>query len=547
MGITRRDFLYYTGPLTVLPLLPERCSANDDYVNDGSPFLHGVASGDPLAGAVILWTRVSGDASAPESFSVRWIVSRDPGLSEVVAHGTAGTDASADFTVKVDVSGLRPGRTYYYCFEALGHRSPIGRTRTLPVGGVARLRLAVASCSNHPYGYFNAYRAIAERADLDAVIHLGDYIYEYANGQYGDGAPLDRVPEPNHEIVSLADYRTRHAQYKTDPDLQEAHRQHPFIAVWDDHESANDAFRDGAANHQPLGEGEWETRKQAAIQAYFEWMPIRPQGRDSEARVYRSFAFGDLVDLIMLDTRLIGRDQQVAGGCDASAIDDPDRQLLGPEQEAWLVAELRASKRRRTRWRLLGQQIMFGQLLDVLNAPMTCVLNTDQWDGYGASRARVLEALRVHRVDNVVFLTGDIHSSWGNDIAANPFDPAAYDVATGRGSVAVELVTPAVTSPGIDDAAQAALLASVLRGTHPHVKFVELYHRGYLLVDVTPERIQAEWYHLATILERSSAQTLAAILSTANGQNHLVAGTQASAARTDAPPLAPHAPAATEA
>jgi alkaline phosphatase D len=539
MPISRRAFLYTT-PLTLSPLLPRSCEALvDGHSNETSPFLHGVASGDPLPDAVVIWTRVTGDSAAPEDFGVAWVVAKDAEFKRVVASGVVGTDESVDHTVKVDVSGLDAGTTYYYRFHALGFDSPIGRTRLPGKRGVERLRLAVASCSNLPYGYFNAYAAIAQRADLDAVLHLGDYLYEYENGTFGDGTALGRAPIPDHEIVTLADYRARHAQYKTDPDLQEAHRQHPFIAVWDDHETTNDAWQHGAQNHQPE-EGDFEARKTAAIQAYFEWMPVRATHRTEDGKIYRSFRFGELADLVMLDTRLVGRDEQANDPCDTGAIGDPGRQLLGEEQEAWFFAELKRSKRRGTRWRLIGQQVMFGQLVNVL-APGACAFNPDQWDGYAATRARVLATLAEQQVNNIVILTGDIHSSWGNDITANPFDPSGYSGATGAGSVAVEFVTPAVTSPGIDDPDQAAQFAALLRATHPHIKYVELFRRGYTLLDVTPERVQAEWYHLETISARSTSETLAAMLETRNGGNHLVAATTASTPRSDAPALAPAA------
>ncbi len=537
MTISRRTFLYTT-PLTLTPLLPRGCDALlREHVNAESPFLHGVASGDPLPHAVVLWTRVSGDSAAPDHFAVGWVIATDPDFRRVVARGVVGTAESIDFTVKVDADELEPGSTYYYRFHALGHDSPIGRTRTPRKKRVDRLRFAIASCSNYPFGYFNAYAAIARRADLDAVLHLGDYLYEYANGSFGDGTALGRVPEPDREIVSLSDYRARHAQYKTDPDLQEAHRQHPFIAVWDDHEATNDAWRGGAENHQP-DEGSFEARKAAAIQAYFEWMPIRAEGGDGDGNIYRSFRFGELADIVMLDTRLVGRDPQVANPCDGAAIADPNRQLLGAAQESWFFSELARSKRRGTSWRLVGQQVMFAQLVNVL-APGGCIFNPDQWDGYAAARARVLAALSQTGIDNVVILTGDIHSSWGNDLAANPFDPLLYNPVTGSGSQAVEFVTPAVTSPGIDDPAQAAGFAAALRATHPHVKFVELNRRGYALIDVTPERVQAEWYHIATITERRADETLAAMLMVRSHENHLIPALAPSLPRADVALLAP--------
>lgn len=538
MSLSRRSFLHYTGPLAVLPILPRHCTdLADRYINDGSPFLHGVASGDPLEDRVVLWTRVTGDADAPAQVVVIWSISKTPSFERLVASGATVTGPEVDHTVKVDPDGLKPAATYYYRFRALGHDSAIGRFRTAGRGNLARARLAVASCSNYPYGYFNAYAAIARRADLDAVLHLGDYLYEYGNGTFGDGTTLGRVPNPDHEIVTLADYRARHAQYKTDPDLQEAHRQHAFIPVWDDHEVTNDAWQNGAENHQP-DEGDFEERKAAAIQAYFEWMPIRAQLRDGTGRVYRSFHYGRLFDLFMLDTRLAGRDQQVVNPCDGASIGDPNRQLLGEEQEAWLLSELEHSARRGVRWRLLGQQVMFGQLINVL-APGGCIFNPDQWDGYAAARARVLDKLTADAIDNVVVLTGDIHSSWGNDLTGTPFNPLSYDAATGEGSLAVEFVTPAVTSPGVDDPAQAALLAGALRQTHPHVKYVDLFHRGYALLDVTRERVQCEWYHVATIMERSADETLAHALQVVSGTNHLAAAEQPSVPVASAPALAP--------
>jgi alkaline phosphatase D len=538
MSLSRRTFLY-TSPLALAPFLTRSCDDPlDDYRNQSNPFQHGVASGDPLSDAVVLWTRVSKDARAPEAFAVGWAVAKDPEFRQVVARGLVSTDASVDFTAKVDADGLEPGRTYYYRFRALGHDSPIGRTRTTAKRGGDRLRFAVLSCSNYPYGYFNAYASVAARADLDAVLHLGDYLYEYANGQFGDGTTLDRVPVPNKEIVSLADYRARHAQYKTDPDLQEAHRQHPFITVWDDHELTNDSWQYGAQNHQPE-EGDFEARKAAAIRAYFEWMPIRAVQNAEDGLIYRSFRFGDLVDMIMLDTRLFGRDQQLADACDTAALADPARQLLGKAQERWFFQELERSQRRGARFRLIGQQVMFGQLVNVIEPPGTCVFNTDQWDGYPAARARVLARLAEKRINNVVVLTGDIHSSWGSDITATPFDSATYDRVTGAGSVAVEVVTPAVTSPGIEDPAQAAAFAAVLRATHPHIKYVELSKRGYALLDITPERVQAEWYHLETILERRPDVILAAALQARAGENHFSPAAGPSLPRVDAPALAP--------
>jgi alkaline phosphatase D len=476
-------------------------------------FAHGVASGDPLEDRVILWTRVTPQWN-PGVFGVRWAISDEPTMRRVLRRGETVAHAGRDYTVKVDAAGLEAGRTYYYQFTALGERSPVGRTRTLPAGAVDRLRFCVASCSNYPYGYFNAYRSIAKRADLDFVLHLGDYIYEYADKEYGDGSAIGRVPMPNKEIVTLADYRDRYAQYRRDADLQEVHRQHPFIVVWDDHESANDSWRGGAENHDPdKSEGEWAARKAAAIQAWNEWLPVRENA--NPGLIYRTFRIGDLADLVMLDTRLYARDEQVAAN--SQAIFDETRSLLGAEQERWLYGQLAGSKARGTRWRILGQQVMMGQLFNTDGTPF----NADQWDGYVASRNRLLGYAAQNQIGNLVVLTGDIHSSWGNDLSFNPFDPKMYTGSTGAGSVGVEMVCPGITSPGIDDAAQAAALEGGIRATHPHVKYLNLFRRGYLLVDMTKERTQGEWYYPDTIVRPSVVEELGGMLQVESGRNTL--------------------------
>lgn len=535
MGLTRRRFLGRAAPLGLLGCLPG-CAGEDTAPAvlplRSEPFPHGLASGDPLADAVILWTRVTPpmapSGEVPAEVAVDWLVALDPELRQVVAQGSVRTNPDADFTIKLDVRSLTPATTYYYQFAAFGVRSPVGRTRTLPRGAAERARIGVVCCANYPAGFFNAYRLVAERADLDFVLHLGDYLYEYGDGTFGDGASLDRVPSPDREAVTLEEYRQRHAQYKTDPDLQEAHRQHPFIAIWDDHEVADDAFRDGAANHQADTEGDWAARKAAALRAYFEWMPVRAPDPGDPQRIYRSFSYGNLLDLLLLDARH-ERDARVASNCDTALLADPSRSLLGSAQEDWLLGALAASQTRGARWRLLGQQVMFAQLSDLAKG---CVTEPDQWDGYPIARDRLLAAL-AGGVGNVVLLTGDAHSSWAFDIATDPFDPAGYAAATGAGSVAVELVAPGVTSPGPAGQAQ-ELLAS-----HPHLKFVDLQRRGYLLLDLTQERVQAEWYFMLTVAEPLGREELGAIFVTGQGENRLRQGTTPSLPRPDAPALAP--------
>jgi alkaline phosphatase D len=479
-------------------------------------FQHGVASGDPLSDRVILWTRISRSENSP--VPVRWLIASDPELRTIINQGVVTALVERDHTVKVDALGLSPGRTYYYRFDAAGEESPIGRTRTLPEDTASRLRFAVVSCSNLPFGYFNAYARVAERVDLDAVLHLGDYFYEYAPNEYGNGEEFGRAHLPAREVVSLSDYRIRHAQYKSDVDLQEAHRQHPWICVWDDHESTNNSWRDGAENHNPEnGEGDWSIRRAAAIQAYHEWLPIREQPSANGPFIYRSFRFGQLADLIMLDTRLYGRSQQLDDKNDKSGLSDPSRTILGIDQEAWLAEQLRASVRHGTHWRLLGQQLMFGQLLD----DDGLLLNVDQWDGYPASRSAILDQLAAEDIDNVVVLTGDIHTAWAMDITPDPTGDG-YDPVTGRGSLAVEFVTTSVTSPGPKgEHADLQKRELDLIKDRPHIQYVNLREHGYLLLDIDAERTRGEFWYVDSILERGGAERLGAAYVTKKGANHL--------------------------
>jgi alkaline phosphatase D len=473
-------------------------------------FAHGVASGDPLADRVILWTRVTPDGD-PAEVAVEWVVARDEACTDVVARGRATTGPERDYTVKVDAAGLPSGATLHYRFDALGSTSPVGRTKTLAEGALERLRLAFTSCSNYPYGYFNVYRAIGERDDLDVVLHLGDYIYEYGNGTYGDGTATGRLPDPLTEMVTLADVRRRHATYKRDPELQLAHRRHPWITVWDDHEVTNDTWRGGAQNHQPEAEGDFIARRDAAVRAYLEWMPIREQ--DVPHRIYRAFRFGDLADLVMLDTRVWGRDQQ-APRDDAAMLADPKRQLLGADQEAWLLERLQASARAKVPWRVLGQQVMMGQLRDENGG----VRNADMWDGYDPARRRLLTALQRRKIRDVVVLTGDIHSSWANELALDPFakDPAL------RRPLAVELVTPAVSSPSPVPAAEAETSAARVLASHPHIRWVEFIHRGYVELELTRELATARWLHVARVDEPGVPASVARVFDVRRGSAALV-------------------------
>ncbi len=503
MTINRRSFLTTLAASSLV----SGCSSAGPAVMQQSPFLHGVASGDPLSDRVILWTRISPDQGLlhATSLEVKWQVFTDSAASQLVAEGSVPTGAERDYTIKVDVTGLLPGRIYYYRFASLGHESSMGRTRTLPTGDVSAINLAVASCANFPFGYFNVYDAIARHNDLDAVLQLGDYIYEYGPGEYGEQTEM-RSHQPAHEAITLADYRQRHAQYKTEPALQRAHAAHPFITVWDDHESANNSWQGGAENHS-TDEGEWQTRKRAAQRAYFEWMPIRAFAEEPEYRIYRSFSFGDLADLTMLDTRLIGRDEQALSKDDVDKINDPSRSILGERQTEWLSARL--TRENPPLWRLIGQQLMFGQLIFEGK-----IASPDMWDGYPASRTGVFELLKTHDIKNVAVLSGDIHSSWALDLFPDPFKDRSK-------SYGVELISPSVSSPAAPTLEEAQQREKGILDALPHVKFVDLFHHGYISVSISHSQLQADWWFVDRIDSPQYSAYLGARYMVTAGTNRL--------------------------
>jgi alkaline phosphatase D len=552
-GTSRRSFFKTSGAAAAALASTPMLGLAGGRGQSAAVFLHGVASGDPLSDRVILWTRIT---PAPvrrrdETMEVRYVVATDPRLKRVVGRGRTTTSAARDYTVNVDAGGLRPNTTYYYRFSHDDAKSPVGRTKTLPVGPTQRLRMAVVSCSNHAAGYFNVYGRIAQRADLDLVMHLGDYLYEYGAGQYG----TVRTPEPATEMITLADYRMRHAQYKRDADSQAMHRQHPMVAIWDDHETANNSWKDGAENHQSTTEGTWTARVAAALQAYYEWMPVRRVDAANPRRNNRSYAYGDLAELIMLEERLGARSQQLGGSIatpfgaaftQSGAFLDPSRQLLSADEEAWLFDKLRTTP---ARWKMLGQGVMFAQLkVPGYGLPNAAggglFLNSDQWDGYQPARDRVYEVLKGGNgrasVSNVVVLTGDIHSSWASDLSQDPNNPdpstGGYNPVSGEGSHAVEFVGTSVSSPGIDSDTTNQI-AGQLRAANPHFKYVNLFRRGYMLVDVTPERSVAEWWHMDTVESPSNIETFAAAFETRHGENRLQASVQTTP-RANPPALA---------
>ncbi|WP_405016946.1 alkaline phosphatase D family protein [Kitasatospora sp. NBC_00070] len=480
-------------------------------------FLHGVASGDPLPDGVVIWTRLTpapdatpGSGNGADT-QLTWQVASDRDFATVVVSGTVTTTAATDHTVKVDVRGLRPATSYWYRFTAGAVGSPVGRTATTPATDAAlgRLRLGVASCANWEAGYFSAYRHLAARGDLDAFLFLGDYIYEYGTGQFAARGTVVRPHAPAHEILDLADYRTRHGRYKTDPDLQALHATVPTIAIWDDHEVANDAWSGGAENHTPGTEGNWADRVAAAKQAYFEWMPVRPS---IAGTTYRRLRYGKLADLSLLDLRSFRSAQAKAA---TGEVDSADRTITGRAQLDWLKAGLSASD---TSWRLVGNSVMispvaFLSLPGYLLRPLAQLLglpaeglavNPDQWDGYTHDRRELLGHLSSHGIRNTVFLTGDIHSAWAADV---PNEAATYPAS---GSAATEFVVTSVTSDNIDDILKVApqtvslLAAAAIQGANRHVKWVDLDSHGYGVLDVTPEQVQMDYYVLSDRTRRDA-------------------------------------------
>ena len=566
-------------------------------------FTHGVASGDPLSDRVILWSRaIPGDGKHGD-VSCRWEVAKDPDFKQQVRAGSVATSAARDYTIKVDVTGLSADSVYFYRFFSGDISSQVGTTRTLPMGDVAEFRVGVCSCSNYPQGYFNVYRHMAE-SDLDVVLHLGDYIYEYGEGVYANSIATDelmRQVEPRQEIVALEDYRMRYGLYRTDEDLQAVHARHPFICVWDDHEFANDCWKAGAENHQQ-SEGSFAARARSARQAYHEWMPIRTPSLGDQEAIYRRFKIGNLADIFMLDTRVHGRDRPLDYAVDLpmiaklydvssesptaldehslthtpsdqlrrinlpfdfatgepvpiteyhrikdltletlpnnwhylpdtasfrqQALVDPEKTILGRDQEQWLASELRDSQKTGSTWQLLGQQVLMGKLvipaltdqqlkLDTVKPEFQPILkmmqvlakdhmpfNLDAWDGYASCRDRVFASLTEFG-SNPIVLAGDTHNAW------------AFNLADARGeAVAVEIGTPSVNSPGLETylATEPAVLANAIRDVSNELVAVDTAHRGWSELVLTPATATCQWHFIDTVLQRefsvSSSETL---------------------------------------
>ena len=488
-----------------------------------------MASGDPAPDGVVLWTRAS--VAVGETVSVDWTVATDPELSEVVARGSVAAAPVHDHCVHVTVTGLQPATTYWYGFAVGNDHSAIGRTRTRPApdAGLSRLRLGVVCCAHFATGWFNAYGRLAER-DVDAVVHLGDYIYEAEAKR----ERWTRLHRPRGRCLTLPDYRARHAQYKTDPDLQALHARHPMLAVWDDHELAGNAWWDGAAGHVPRSDGDWPRRRAAALQAYREWMPSGLPDPDDPLRIWRPVRFGTLADLLLLDTRLIGREAPAAGHRPVLGLRRRNRALLGPAQWEWLETELGSAAdgpagatgapggavppqgREATPWKLLASQVVMapvhlmaaggriGRALGSVGGGL--VINPGQWDGYPDERERLLGLLA--RGDSpALVLSGDLHSSWVSELAAED----------GRGDpVVAEFTVPAVSAPSFARAlapkvrGARSVLERAIRRANPQVAWVDTAAHGYLVLDVTAERVEGQWWHVERVGRRTEVEHLAA-------------------------------------
>jgi alkaline phosphatase D len=500
--ITRRRFLQSSGAVLALGIAPPLARR---VFAAGGLFSLGVASGDPTSRSVVLWTRLApdplnGGGLGPEDVTVDWEVFQDEGLTRRLRRGRVRARAADGHAVHVTVGRLAPDRWYWYRFRALGEESRVGRTRTMPRAGAlaGRLRFALCSCQDYQNGYYAAYRDIAEQ-DLDLVVHVGDYIYEYA------GNPAGVRQHTGGETRTLLDYRNRYALYRLDPQLQEAHARYPFLVTWDDHEVQNNYAGDQSENPE-IGRDEFRTRRLQAYQAYYEHLPLRraARPRGDGLTLYRQLDFGRLASFFMLDGRQFRTPQPCGAGLvvpECPDVFDPDATFLGNKQERWLYRGLRRS---RARWNVLAQQVMMlrGDLGEALGSAEP-VYNPDAWDGYQAQRQRILDFLASQRVANPIVLTGDIHSAWVADLKRNFLDPASPTVAT-------EFVCTSIASAFLDEFIPLIEANLGPQSRNPHILFFEGRHRGYTLCEVTPERWRADFRIVERLTDPASAVRTAA-------------------------------------
>lgn len=555
--------LHHPGLGVAINKVAKRAYASSPWDPAQLNFTHGVASGDPYEDSVILWTRVSPSSDNDQSnvtvsgyvglynhdtetyvakstspVCVDWKISTTDDFAVTDDEGTAYTSSDIDYTVKVEAKKLQPFTTYYYQFNVCGsdNVSPVGRTKTIPSKDAkvdTPIRLAVYSCSNFPFGFFNAYGNPVRKDSVDYVIHLGDYIYEYANGEYGWGDAYDRIPLPGHDIYTLYDYRKRLATYRTDLDLVASHQNFPWIPVWDDHEVSDNTYRDGASylnNTEDSfihdGGVSVDQRKMNAVRAYFEWMPIRQVEMDDNLRIWRDFSFGDLFDLVMLDTRQYDRsitDLYWNTHYVHEISQDAGRSLMGPRQEAWFYHKLKDSSARGATWRIIGNQIVFSRMNESLALGDEDPLNYDSWDGYQSNRNRTFSTLYENNINNTVFLAGDSHASWVSDLVW--LGEHEYDSQTGSGSVGVEFAGSAVSSPcpygqnvSLSDANSAS---AWLTGANQELQWQDLYYRGYYELSISHSSLNASFFGIPTTAVKQGYEISLANFTVLAGENHL--------------------------
>ncbi|GGA46130.1 alkaline phosphatase D family protein [Sphingomonas psychrolutea] len=539
LALDRRSFLL-TGSLGLGAFAVPGFAQNAN-VTTVRGFTHSVASGEPGSDTMLLWTRyvpASGDSA-----ELRVELSETPDFARVVSSGSQITGAWRDFTTKITVDGLTPNTRYHFRFVAPdGSFSPVGTTKTLPQGPVDRFRTATFSCSNMPYGFFNAYAHAAARDDVDLAIHLGDYFYEYKTGDYPAARDqvAGRVPLPANELLHLADYRIRYASYRSDPDLQRLHQKVPMIVQWDDHESANDSWEGGAENHQ-ADEGDWNARRAASIQAYREWMPVSDEP-------WKAYEIGTLATLFRTETRLLARTKQpdvaplFKAADPAAALKafrdgawmDPGVTMMGSQQESWLAHAMAQSTRAGQRWQVVGFGTIMGQtvmpqdatawlapdasaraknyiLAGVGAAKLGLPFNYDSWGGYPAARARFLRGAQ-RLGANLIVLSGDSHNAW------------AYDLAQDGKPAGVELAGHSVSSPGYEAATATdpkVIAATLVRG-NPELKWCDTSRRGYMAMTLTPDRATNDWIMVDTIKTSTPAANIGHSTTIQRGRNVMV-------------------------
>jgi len=495
-------------------------SAQTTYPNDRSvldstiqPFYHGVASGDPLQDRVIIWTRVTTDSV---TVPVKWRVALDTGMTIVVAQGTTVADTSKDYTVKLDVTGLQPDKYYYYEFEALGRLSQRGRTKTLPTGSVSSLRLALLSCSNYSFGYFNAYDLIKKSNDVDLVIHVGDYIYEDGL-RFGSNSvdTIKRRTFPEYDAYDLASYRLRYGWYHLDPSLRNLHQQYPMVVIWDDHEFANDAFADTSSAHRPATQGTWAVRKATAIRVFKEWIPMREDTSKINIIAFKQ-NIGDLADIIYTEDRIQKNDSTTSATAigllttvDNIAYDKPNRTMHGFRQMEWMCQQLKAST---AKWKILANQVVFSNYVyrGIGGLPFHQAAG---WDMYPLERKRVIDTINFYNIKNMVVLSGDIHVAMAFDV---PSGTVPYNATTGAGSAGVEFVCDNVVKGGIFGG-----MESYMYTNNKHLKYINPKSTGYTIVNVTPASVCADFWVTDTSSKLSTSKKLLGTWCTLVNENHL--------------------------